>query len=61
VELLKKKQTGIQPKRVSTEPTERRVVNLMEALRRSIESEHPKKPAVQSTTARRRTAGRKRA
>jgi hypothetical protein len=34
VELLKKKQTGIQPKRVSTEPTERRVVNLNPHVRR---------------------------
>jgi DNA end-binding protein Ku len=61
VELLKQKQTGIQPKKVSTEPTERRVVNLMEALRRSIESEQPKKPAAPSITVRRRQAGRKRA
>jgi DNA end-binding protein Ku len=60
VELLREKQAGIQPKATPAAP-ERRVINLMDALRRSIETETPKKPAAGQTKARRSTARRKRA
>ncbi len=55
LELLKTKQAGIQPKKSEAPVTERRVINLMDALRRSIEAEQPKKPAAESATARRGT------
>jgi DNA end-binding protein Ku len=55
VELLREKQAGIQPKEVLEAVPERRVINLMDALRRSIESEQPKKPAA-AAAARRKAA-----
>lgn len=61
VDLLKKKEAGVQPGETSAPVPERRVINLMDALRRSIESEQPKKPAARSTSDKRRSAGRKRA
>ena len=53
VELLKTKQAGIQPKKTGAPVPERRVINLMDALRRSIEAEQPKRPAARSTPERR--------
>jgi DNA end-binding protein Ku len=61
VELLKKKEAGIQPTEGPASAPPARVINLMDALRRSIESEQPKKPAARSTPEKRRPAGRKRA
>jgi DNA end-binding protein Ku len=61
VELLRQKQAGIQPKATPSALAEHRVINLMDALRRSIESETPKKPAAGQSQARRKTAPRKRA
>jgi DNA end-binding protein Ku len=61
VDLLKKKQAGIQPKEAPAVAPERRVINLMDALRHSIESEQPKRPAARSTTEKRRPAGKRRA
>jgi DNA end-binding protein Ku len=61
VELLRQKQAGIQPKATPAALPERRVINLMDALRRSIETETPKKPAAGQSRARRKTAPRKRA
>jgi DNA end-binding protein Ku len=61
VDLLKKKQAGVQPKETPAEVPERRVINLMDALRRSIDAESPKKPVAKPAAARRRPAGRKRA
>jgi DNA end-binding protein Ku len=52
VELLKTKQAGVQPKQIGAPVAERGIINLMDALRRSMEAEQPKKPAAQSTTAR---------
>jgi DNA end-binding protein Ku len=60
VDLLKKKQAGIQPKEGPAPVPQARVVNLMDALRRSIESDQPRKPAA-TAAARRKPAGRKRA
>ena len=60
VELLRQKQAGIQPKASPAAPPEHRVINLMDALRRSIESETPKKPAAGQAKTRRSTARRKR-
>jgi DNA end-binding protein Ku len=60
VDLLKKKEAGVQPKETLAAVPERRVINLMDALRKSIESEQPKKPAAPPTS-KRRPAGRKRA
>jgi len=59
-QLLKQKQAGIAPKEGPAPVTPARVINLMDALRRSIEGEQPKKPAA-ATAARRRPAGKKRA
>jgi DNA end-binding protein Ku len=59
VELLRKKQAGIAPKAVPAAPPEHRVINLMDALRRSIETEAPKKPAAGQSKTRRSTARRK--
>jgi DNA end-binding protein Ku len=61
VELLKKKQAGVTPKERPAEASQPRVINLMDALRRSIESERPKKPAARSAPEKRRVAGKKRA
>jgi DNA end-binding protein Ku len=61
VDLLKTKQAGVQPKETPTAVPERRVINLMDALRKSIETGQPKKPAARSTGEKRRPAGRKRA
>jgi DNA end-binding protein Ku len=61
VELLKKKEAGVQPKAMDAPVPERRVINLMDALRKSIEGEAPKKPAARSTVEKRRPAGKKRA
>jgi DNA end-binding protein Ku len=61
VELLKKKEAGVQPKQTEAPVPERRVINLMDALRKSIESEEPKKPVARSTPEKRRPAARKRA
>jgi len=54
VALLKKKQTGIVPKKGPVVLSEPRVVNLMDALRRSIGAAAPKKPTARATPARRR-------
>ena len=48
VELLNPKQAGIAPKQGPAPVPQARVINLMDALRRSIESEQPKKQAAQS-------------
>jgi non-homologous end joining protein Ku len=45
VDLLKTKQAGVETKKTGAPVAERRVINLMDALRRSIEAEQPKKPA----------------
>jgi DNA end-binding protein Ku len=60
VELLKKKEAGVQPSQSPAPVPERRVINLMDALRRSIEGEQSKKPAA-AAASKRRPAGRKRA
>lgn len=60
IELLKEKQAGIQPSQAPAEAPAPRVVNLMDALRRSIATDQPKKPAA-APAARRRSAGKKRA
>jgi DNA end-binding protein Ku len=57
VEILKKKQAGIPVEPVKEAPSSPRVINLMDALRRSVEADR-KKPAAAST-ATRRTAKRK--
>jgi DNA end-binding protein Ku len=44
VELLKKKKAGIAPKAAPAPLPERRVINLMDALRKSIETEKPTQP-----------------
>lgn len=54
VALLKEKQAGIAPKQGPVAPSEPRVVNLMEALRRSIAGGTAKKPAAKAAPARRR-------
>ena len=54
VALLKEKQAGIAPKKGPTAVSQPRVVNLMDALRRSIGAEAPKKPAARTAPARRR-------
>jgi len=59
VELLKQKQAGITPKAAPTAVPERRVVNLMDALRKSIETETPKKPAAGQAKTRGSTVRRK--
>jgi DNA end-binding protein Ku len=61
LELLRQKQASIQPKATPAAPPEHRVINLMDALRRSIESETPKKPTAGQAKTRRSTARRKRA
>jgi DNA end-binding protein Ku len=54
VALLKQKQAGIVPKKGPAAVSQPRVVNLMDALRRSIGAEAPKKPAARAAPARRR-------
>jgi DNA end-binding protein Ku len=54
VALLKEKQAGILPKQGPAPVSQPRVVDLMDALRRSIGAEAPKKPAARATPARRR-------
>jgi len=54
VALLKEKQAGIVPKKGPVAVSQPRVVNLMDALRRSIGAEAPKKPAARTAPARRR-------
>jgi DNA end-binding protein Ku len=54
VELLKEKQAGIVPKKGPVAVSAPRVVNLLDALRRSIGAEAPKKPAAKAVSARRR-------
>ena len=62
VDLLKKKEAGVQPPKAAAAAPDRRVVNLMDALRKSIEAETPRKPAAgQSATTRRLSSARKRA
>jgi DNA end-binding protein Ku len=62
VDLLKKKQAGIAPKATPAVVPERRVINLMDALKKSIEAETPKKPAAgQAKTGRRAATTGKRA
>jgi hypothetical protein len=56
VDLLKKKQAGIAPKTTPAVVPERRVINLMDALKKSIEAETPKKPAAGQAKTRRRAA-----
>ena len=60
VDLLKKKEAGVQPQKAASAAPERRVVNLMDALRKSIETETPRKPAAGQSATRRQSA-RKRA
>src|SRR5215211_6735449 len=60
VDLLKKKEAGIEPQKAAAAAPERRVVNLMDALRKSIEAEAPRKPAAGQAAARRQST-RKRA
>jgi DNA end-binding protein Ku len=55
VELLKTKQAGVPPQKSAAPVPERRVINLMDALRRSLEAEQPKKPAARSTPEHRAT------
>jgi non-homologous end joining protein Ku len=52
--LLKEKQAGMVPKKSPVAASEPRVVNLMEALRRSISAEESKKPAAKAAPTRRR-------
>jgi DNA end-binding protein Ku len=59
VELLNKKRAGITPKETPVTPSTPRVINLMDALRQSIEGETSKKPA--AAASKRRPATRKRA
>jgi DNA end-binding protein Ku len=59
VDLLNKKRAGITPKEAPATPSAPRVINLMDALRKSIEGETPKKPA--AAASKRRPAARKRA
>jgi DNA end-binding protein Ku len=54
VALLREKQAGIVPKTGPVPASEPRVVNLMDALRRSIAAEAPKKPVAKAVPARRR-------
>jgi DNA end-binding protein Ku len=54
VALLKEKQAGIVPKKGPAAVSEPRVVNLMDALRRSIGAKAPKKPAAKAAPAKRR-------
>jgi DNA end-binding protein Ku len=61
VDLLKKKEAGVQPPKAAAAAPDRRVVNLMDALRKSIESETPRKPAAGQAAARRQSSPRKRA
>jgi DNA end-binding protein Ku len=60
VELLKTKQAGLPQRETPATPSAPRVVNLMDALRRSIEGEAAKKPAAVASS-KRRPAGRRRA
>ena len=61
VEILRKKQAQL-PRHVDpVKPSSENVVSLMDALRRSIESEQPKKPAATSVPSKRRPARKKRA
>jgi DNA end-binding protein Ku len=59
VDLLNKKRAGITPKEAPGTHSDPRVINLMDALRKSIEGETPKKPA--AAASKRRPATRKRA
>jgi DNA end-binding protein Ku len=59
-DLLKKKEAGVQLQETAAPVPERRVINLMEALRQSIAGDESKKPAA-TTAGRRRPASRKRA
>jgi DNA end-binding protein Ku len=59
VELLNKKRAGITPKETPVTRSAPRVINLMDALRQSIEGKAPKKPA--AAASKRRPATRKRA
>jgi non-homologous end joining protein Ku len=59
-ELLKEKQAGIKPSQVAAEVSAPRVINLMDALRRSIQGGQPKKPTA-APVSKRRPAGRKQA
>jgi DNA end-binding protein Ku len=54
VALLKEKQAGIVPKQGLAPVSAPRVINLMDALRRSIAAGEPKKPAAKTVSARRR-------
>jgi DNA end-binding protein Ku len=59
VELLRAKQAGVIVEPAKAEPTQRRVINLMDALKASIGAETKKKPAAASAP--RRTAAKKKA
>jgi DNA end-binding protein Ku len=59
VELLRAKQAGVIIEPAKVEPTQRRVINLMDALKASIGAETKKKPAAASAP--RRTAAKKKA
>ena len=61
VDLLKKKEAGVQPQKAAAAAPERRVVNLMDALRKSIEAETPRKPVASQSATRRPSSARKRA
>lgn len=60
IEMLRKKQRQLPSERGSVKPSAQNVVNLMDALRRSIESEQARKPPA-AAASKRRTAGKKRA
>jgi DNA end-binding protein Ku len=60
VEILRKKHGRLPPHAGTVKPSIENVVSLMNALRRSIESEQPKKPAA-LTPSKRRRVGRRRA
>src|SRR5215204_5645313 len=64
VEKLREKQAQMPMRSVASVPSQQNVINLMDALKRSIEAEQPgkataKKPAAQSKTARGTPRGRK--
>jgi len=61
VDLLNKKEAGIEPQKAAAASPERRVVNLKDALRKSIEAETPRKPPTREPATRRQSSTRKRA
>jgi len=59
VEILRKKQGRLPPHVAQVKPSAENVVSLMDALRRSIKAEQPKKPLIVAQS-KRRSGGRKR-